>query len=70
MPIATTTRRTFLAGTGGSLLTLKYGGALAKDEATAYRRWEDLMRNKWTWDKVVRGSRGLNCTGHCGQSAL
>jgi hypothetical protein len=23
------------------------------------------MRRKWTWDKVVRGSRGINCTGHC-----
>jgi complex iron-sulfur molybdoenzyme family reductase subunit alpha len=23
------------------------------------------MRRKWTWDRVVRGSRGINCTGHC-----
>ena len=23
------------------------------------------MRNKWTWDRVVRGSHGTNCTGNC-----
>ena len=24
-----------------------------------------MMRQKWTWDRVVHGSRGINCTGHC-----
>jgi DMSO reductase family type II enzyme molybdopterin subunit len=60
-------RRTFLQGSGAAALTLKYlmpGAALAQS-APAYGSWEDLMRRKWTWDKVVRGSRGINCTGHC-----
>lgn len=60
-------RREFLKG-GGALaaaLSLKYSSSSADDEAPLYGRWEDLMRRKWTWDKVVHGSRGLNCTGHC-----
>jgi len=63
----TTNRRKFLFGSGAAALGLKYGAiteALADTEG-GYRRWEDLMRNKWTWDSVVRGSRGVNCTGHC-----
>jgi nitrate reductase alpha subunit len=59
-----TNRRNFLAGSGGALLTLKYGGLGAAAHA-GYRRWEDIMRNKWTWDRVVRGSHGTNCTGNC-----
>ncbi len=23
------------------------------------------MRNKWTWDRVARGTHGTNCTGNC-----
>ena len=49
-------------------LSLKYAPAGAQNPATLalpYGRWEDLMRQKWTWDRVVRGSRGINCTGHC-----
>jgi anaerobic selenocysteine-containing dehydrogenase len=61
----TTNRRNFLSGTGALALTMKYGAAGAVDTERQYRRWEDIMRNKWTWDRVVRGSRGLNCTGHC-----
>jgi len=63
----TTSRRAFLTTSGALGLTLKYGAAAAggHSSATPYRRWEDIMRNKWTWDRVVRGSRGLNCTGHC-----
>jgi DMSO reductase family type II enzyme molybdopterin subunit len=60
-----TTRRQFLASTGGSLIALKYGAVAAQDVAPAYRRWEDIMRNKWTWDKVARGTHGTNCTGNC-----
>jgi DMSO reductase family type II enzyme molybdopterin subunit len=67
----TSDRRNFVLG-GGALalgLSLKYGPAGAADAPAAlpqpYGRWEDLMRRKWTWDRVVRGSRGLNCTGHC-----
>jgi DMSO reductase family type II enzyme molybdopterin subunit len=66
MTSITTNRREFLSGTGAMALTLKYGVAgAAKSELNQYRRSEDILRNKWTWDRVVRGSRGLNCTGHC-----
>ena len=65
MASVTTNRRQFLSGTGAFALTLKYGAVSAGGHSGNYRRWEDIMRNKWTWDRVVRGSRGLNCTGHC-----
>jgi DMSO reductase family type II enzyme molybdopterin subunit len=62
-------RRQFLTGSGALAagLTLKYASPVVAQPAadTVYGRWEDLMREKWTWDKVVHGSRGLNCTGHC-----
>jgi DMSO reductase family type II enzyme molybdopterin subunit len=66
-----TSRREFV--TGGSALalglSLKYAPAMAQDPAAAlaapYGRWEDLMRRKWTWDRVVRGTHGTNCTGNC-----
>jgi len=64
MTVATTNRRNFLAGSGGALMLLKYGTGSAGGH-TAYRRWEDIMRNKWTWDKVARGTHGTNCTGNC-----
>jgi DMSO reductase family type II enzyme molybdopterin subunit len=63
-------RRQFLSG-GGALaasLSLKYSIPAAQAQNTleqAYGAWEDVMRKKWTWDKVVHGSRGINCTGHC-----
>jgi len=65
MSSITTNRREFLAGSGALALSLKYGVAGAASAGNSYKRWEDIMRNKWTWDKVVRSSRGLNCTGHC-----
>ncbi len=67
-------RRRFLARSGAAataLLALKYmpREALAQPAPGAaplvYGQWEDVMRRKWTWDRVVRGSRGINCTGHC-----
>jgi len=62
-------RRRFLQGSGAVAagLSLKYG-VIADAEAASrqvYGRWEDIMRKKWTWDRVVHGSRGVNCTGHC-----
>ncbi|MCK8601837.1 hypothetical protein K1V27_09025 [Syntrophobacteraceae bacterium DRH4] len=27
------------------------------------RDWEDLYRRRWQYDKVVRSTHGLNCTG-------
>lgn len=29
------------------------------------REWEDLYRNRWQYDKVVRSTHGVNCTGGC-----
>jgi DMSO reductase family type II enzyme molybdopterin subunit len=67
----TTSRREFIAGTGAATLalSLRYAKpARAQDQAALtqpYGRWEDLMRKKWTWDRVVRGTHGTNCTGNC-----
>ena len=30
-----------------------------------YRAFEDVYRQKWTWDRVVRGTHGTNCAGNC-----
>ncbi|NND36287.1 MAG: hypothetical protein HKN81_04040, partial [Gammaproteobacteria bacterium] len=62
-----TTRRGFIAGAGAATLSLKYAGpAIAQAAAEAeYGQWEDLMRSKWTWDKVVHGTHGTNCQGGC-----
>lgn len=29
------------------------------------RQWEDLYRNRWQYDKIVRSTHGVNCTGSC-----
>ena len=29
------------------------------------RRWEDAYRQRWAYDKVVRTTHGVNCTGSC-----
>lgn len=29
------------------------------------RSWEDFYRNRWAYDKVVRSTHGVNCTGSC-----
>lgn len=29
------------------------------------RMWEDMYRNRWQYDKVVRSTHGVNCTGGC-----
>ncbi len=62
----TTSRRDFVAGVGAVTLSLKYTAAGAQSPSGAqYGAWEDLMRQKWTWDKVVKGTHGTNCTGNC-----
>jgi nitrate reductase alpha subunit len=33
--------------------------------APGERRWEDLYRNRWSYDRVVRSTHGVNCTGSC-----
>lgn len=29
------------------------------------RSWEDFYRNRWSYDKLVRSTHGVNCTGSC-----
>ena len=29
------------------------------------REWEDFYRNRWSYDKIVRSTHGVNCTGGC-----
>jgi nitrate reductase alpha subunit len=29
------------------------------------RSWEDFYRNRWAYDRVVRSTHGVNCTGGC-----
>ncbi|MDC3413511.1 nitrate reductase subunit alpha [Aquibacillus sp. 3ASR75-11] len=29
------------------------------------REWEDIYRQRWQYDKVVRSTHGVNCTGSC-----
>ena len=29
------------------------------------RTWEEFYRNRWQYDKVVRSTHGVNCTGGC-----
>ncbi|HQG77792.1 MAG TPA: nitrate reductase subunit alpha [Bacteroidales bacterium] len=30
------------------------------------RQWEEFYRNRWQYDKKVRSTHGVNCTGGCG----
>ena len=29
------------------------------------REWEDVYRRRWQYDKVIRSTHGVNCTGSC-----
>ena len=29
------------------------------------RSWEDGYRQRWQYDKIVRSTHGVNCTGSC-----
>ena len=65
----TTSRRRFIAATSavGLDLSLKYANPVRAQapEQQPYGAWEDLMREKWTWDKVSHSTHGTNCTGNC-----
>ncbi|MFQ5636051.1 MAG: molybdopterin-dependent oxidoreductase, partial [Gammaproteobacteria bacterium] len=65
----TTDRRRLLhGGVAAAGLSLNYAASTVLGQGAPempYGAWEDLMRQKWTWDRVVHGSRGINCTGHC-----
>ena len=37
-----------------------------RDEVDPQRRsWEEFYRNRWQYDKIVRSTHGVNCTGGC-----
>lgn len=66
----TFTRRRFLHGTGAALLALSlerlaWAGpgeaASIPVELPTYRTWEDVYRQKWTWDRVGRSTHFVNC---------
>ena len=29
------------------------------------RSWEEFYRNRWSYDKKIRSTHGVNCTGSC-----
>ncbi len=65
MPVSTD-RRKLIQGLAASSAVLALRYAPAAEVATpSYRRWEDLMRNKWAWDRVTHGTHGTNCAGTC-----
>lgn len=42
----------------------KFNGNFTQLEEDS-RRWEKLYRHRWSHDKVVRTTHGVNCTGSC-----
>ena len=72
-------RRNFLRSAGAATLLLSMdrlsfmhcGAGWAQEGAAPpippYRTWEDVFRNKWRWDKIVRSSHFVNCwyQAHC-----
>ena len=40
-------------------------GRIKDDRTPADRGWEEFYRNRWQYDKVVRSTHGVNCTGSC-----
>ncbi|NVO12420.1 MAG: molybdopterin-dependent oxidoreductase [Rhodoplanes sp.] len=71
-----TTRRDLLQLSGAAYLGTLFGGpfplkALAQtatqsaDAQHDYSGWEQLYRDKWSWDKKTRGAHLINCTGAC-----
>ncbi|MFQ5627177.1 MAG: nitrate reductase subunit alpha [bacterium] len=35
------------------------------DVAPEQRTWEQFYRNRWQYDKIIRSTHGVNCTGGC-----
>lgn len=59
-------RRKFLKGASLSSASLMLAhGRVVEAQEQPYRRFEDLYRNKWTWDRVGRSTHGTNCAGNC-----
>lgn len=70
------TRRQFVklgGGLGLAALFPSSSNALQEFEISAinpletypYRKWEDLYRRQYGWDRVVRSTHSANCTGSC-----
>ncbi|GIW40840.1 MAG: hypothetical protein KatS3mg076_1417 [Candidatus Binatia bacterium] len=75
------TRRDFLRSVGAGGLVLGLGrlelgctgergpepAAVPRGTGASYRSWEDVYRQKWSWDRVVRSSHFVNCwyQAHC-----
>ena len=63
MSVLSADRRQFLHSSGAFAATLSLNYAVPSvvhaQAATdpIHGQWEDIMRSKWTWDRVVRGSR-------------
>jgi complex iron-sulfur molybdoenzyme family reductase subunit alpha len=67
-------RRNILKLAGAASLTAVFDGplalrALAQTPAASgphdYSGWEQLYRDRWSWDKKTRGAHLINCTGAC-----
>lgn len=72
-------RRQFITAAGIASILALVPGCLKKQPPTLeglqgefdplrtypYRSWEDLYREQWKWDKVVRSTHSANCTGSC-----
>ncbi len=63
-------RRHILGGLSAAAIanlgSLRYAKAQeAEAETEEYRSFEDVMRQKWTWDSVAHSTHGTNCTGNC-----
>jgi complex iron-sulfur molybdoenzyme family reductase subunit alpha len=54
-----------LAGLALSLNTLEFSAHGQPMTVIDYEGWEDIYRNKWTWDKISRSTHSANCTGSC-----
>ncbi len=65
-------RRTFLQGTGAALaLSLSHFraspaqasvfSAKAGTRAASYGAWSDVYKERWTWDRIAKGTHYVNC---------
>ncbi|HSP96373.1 MAG TPA: molybdopterin-dependent oxidoreductase, partial [Candidatus Dormibacteraeota bacterium] len=74
------TRREFLRATGAAAVSLGLAHLEFAHDATpahaqavgqpveipAYRTWEDVYRQRWTWDRIARGTHTMtNCVSGC-----
>jgi len=65
--LALSLRTLVLPGCGRRPSEKKAGPAPVLPPVSEYRRWEDVFRKQWVWDKVGRSSHFVNCwyQAHC-----